>query len=110
MKNKKGFTLIELMIVIAIIGILVAIAIPQFVTYKAKKVGCPSELVQSISNITSVDVSKDNNAVTIHTASAVYFYSPVDLKAGKINYSHTNVYHRKSSVACFESYFFSEGN
>lgn len=40
MKNHKGFTLIELMTVISIIGILAAIAIPQFSAYRLRAYKC----------------------------------------------------------------------
>lgn len=62
LKNKKGFTLIELMIVIAIIGILAAIAIPNFISYRDKAYCSAAE----------------SDAQTVMGAIADYFSNPAN--------------------------------
>src|SRR5436190_4168647 len=55
-KNQKGFTLIELMIVVAIIGILAAVAIPAFLDYMKKGKRSEAEL--------NLDAIKKSNKTT----------------------------------------------
>lgn len=60
---QKGFTLIELMIVVAIIGILAAIAIPAYSAYQAK-----SKLAASLAEVSAIKTAvetKINEGIVI---------------------------------------------
>lgn len=52
--NKKGFTLLELLVVVLIIGILAAIALPKYSMFKRK-----TELIQYITLINKIDEAQE---------------------------------------------------
>jgi len=71
--DEKGFTLIELMIVIAIIGVLAAIAIPNFITYRQR----------------AYDAASNSDIENTYIAAQAYFS---DYKDGNVSLAILNAY------------------
>lgn len=91
--NKKGFTLIELMIVIAIIGILSAIAIPNFLAYRTRGQNSAAEQnARDFYNSTMAYFADTGTTTVSNTAPPPAFQASADVSyAGSLSTANGDV-------------------
>ncbi|SPZ45567.1 Strain PAK [Plesiomonas shigelloides] len=87
----KGFTLIELMIVVAVIGVLAAIAIPQYQNYVAKgELGAALSAISALKTNVEDKVVSDGSFPAASTAADLKLLGVVTPKNGTIKTVGTN--------------------
>ena len=93
MANKKGFTLVELMVVIVIIGILASLAIPRFMgaSDKAKLSEFKPVLKQAVTLYTSYYQEKNTYVTTTGNITSGNTDIGFDLPSGESRFEYSSV-------------------
>lgn len=91
--NKKGFTLVELVIVVAVMAILVAVAIPTVasITNSAQDSvdGSNARTIESIIKLREAELSNSGTALTISEVEDAIEDAKLGIDAGKVYYYDT---------------------
>lgn len=98
LSNEKGFTLIELMIVVAIIGILAAIAIPNFMAYQCKANQREGQAQMSNLRTALEAYYAENNTYTNSFDDMDFTYKGADLYNVTIDSFSTTGYHANAQA------------
>jgi type IV pilus assembly protein PilA len=102
-RNTAGFTLVELMVVVALIGVLAAIAIPSFLTYQAR-----SRRAEAYTNLAAIAKTQKSFQATKGTFHDTGNSFPDPLPYGGLG-THTMTWDGPSEAAWGDLGWFPEG-
>ena len=101
-RDERGFTLVELLIVIAIIAILAAIAIPQFAQYRQR--GIRASMQSDGRNIATMEEATfgDTQSYTSTTQAAAGGTFSIGSQAGKLSAGNTLVITNNTPITSYQ--------